>query len=634
MNQEALDQPWRTSILAPESVLGLSCAAIYATDTAGTITYYNEAAVEVWGVRPTIGKTQERGLWKLFSPNREPLSWRQSPMAICLSENRVVENVEIIVQRTDGKEMHIIMNPRPYVDNGGVMLGAVNTLVDVSVARKAERAQKQSDEFNRLILANSQDCMKVLDLNGRILSINACGVRGLEINNPEDGVGLSYFDFWNEEDREVAREAARHALKTGVGRFTADYQDSCGRITSWDEVISVYNDELGSPAGFIVISRDITERHRAEIELSRRLHQQKVLAEIGALALSTASFQEVLQNGVELLAKSVECSLAKVLEFADHADQLLLRAGIGWKEGLVGNATVGTDLESQAGFTLQAGTPIVVKDLLTETRFNGPNLLRDHGVRSGMSVTIAGAEGRPFGVLGVHTTALKNFEPSDVDFLCSVANIFAARVRQEESSKRRTLLLREMAHRSGNLLQLASSIFLQTIRSTPDLKLAQSVFTQRLTAMGRVNNIVAKDGWGKTSIRAVAHEALEPFMEKIKLSGRDIVLPADLCFDIGLIWHELATNSAKYGSFSQKEGEVSISWRVKPHDDNLMQRLILSWEDQCPRVARTTPGIGFGSRLLSQIIEKKYSGKIEVRTEPTYGCMLELLFRPEVASGN
>ena len=96
---------------------------------------------------------------------------------------------------------------------------------------------------------------------------------------------------------------------------------------------------------------------------------------------------------------------------------------------------------SQAGYTLQAGGPVVVEDLRSETRFDGPQLLVDHGVVSGMSVTIPGSSARPFGVLGVHSPEPKTFETADVDFLCSVANVIAARWRQEEASERRTLLL-------------------------------------------------------------------------------------------------------------------------------------------------------------------------------------------------
>ena len=147
-------------------------------------------------------------------------------------------------------------------------------------------------------------------------------------------------------------------------------------------------DADGRPEGFVVVSRDLTEHNRASQEMARRLAQQKALSTIGAIALSEVNFRSALQQIVELLSQAVDCPLAKVLQFGDNADRLDLKAGVGWHEGLVGNASVGIERASQAGYTLQAGGPVVVEDLRSETRFDGPQLLIDHGVVSGMSVTI------------------------------------------------------------------------------------------------------------------------------------------------------------------------------------------------------------------------------------------------------
>ena len=97
---------------------------------------------------------------------------------------------------------------------------------------------------------------------------------------------------------------------------------------------------------------------------------------------------------------------------------------MGWASGLVGNAIVDTGVDSQAGYTLNTDQPVVVGDLATEERFNGPPLLRDHGVVSGMSVIIHGTD-RTYGVLGAHTTARRSFTRDDVNFLQAVATFVA-----------------------------------------------------------------------------------------------------------------------------------------------------------------------------------------------------------------
>jgi hypothetical protein len=80
--------------------------------------------------------------------------------------------------------------------------------------------------------------------------------------------------------------------------------------------------------------------------------------------------------------------LCKALELLPASNQLFLRAGIGWKEGLVGHAMIPGGDDSQAGYTLKVNEPVVVEDLRMETRFNGPMLLNDHGVVSGVSCII------------------------------------------------------------------------------------------------------------------------------------------------------------------------------------------------------------------------------------------------------
>ncbi len=124
----------------------------------------------------------------------------------------------------------------------------------------------------------------------------------------------------------------------------------------------------------------------------------------------------------------------KVLELLPGGENLLLLAGVGWREGLVRKATVGTEPDSQAGYTLASGGPVVVEDLREEKRFSGPPLLHEHGVVSGISVVIQGRDG-PFGVLGAHTSGHRFFSADDVNFLQAVANVLAAAVGRRRAEE-------------------------------------------------------------------------------------------------------------------------------------------------------------------------------------------------------
>lgn len=133
-------------------------------------------------------------------------------------------------------------------------------------------------------------------------------------------------------------------------------------------------------------------------------------------ALESSELSPLMDEAVDLVAKTLEVEYCKVLELLPGGDTLLLRSGVGWKSGLVGNGTVGAGMDSQAGYTLLSDGPVVVEDLCTEGRFSGPPLLHDHGVISGVSVVIRGSE-RPYGVLGAHTTWKRTFTGEDVYFL-------------------------------------------------------------------------------------------------------------------------------------------------------------------------------------------------------------------------
>jgi signal transduction histidine kinase/DNA-binding NarL/FixJ family response regulator len=190
-----------------------------------------------------------------------------------------------------------------------------------------------------------------------------------------------------------------------------------------------------SEEGLSVYYQDITERKRAQKEIETRTHQQAVVAELGRQALAETDLQALMNQAVALVADTLGVEYCEVLELLPDGEKLLLRAGVGWKVGLVGRATVGTGLNSQAGYTLLSDGPVIVEDLRAEERFSGPPLLHEHGVVSGMSAIIRGRE-RPFGVLGAHTEEHRSFTQDDVSFLRAVANVLAAAVERARAEER------------------------------------------------------------------------------------------------------------------------------------------------------------------------------------------------------
>jgi signal transduction histidine kinase len=160
------------------------------------------------------------------------------------------------------------------------------------------------------------------------------------------------------------------------------------------------------------------------------------LATLGQRALSSRSLGVLFDDAVATLATALDVEYCKVLKRSPDGDALLLVAGVGWRDGLVGRETVGTDAASQAGYTLLSNEPVIATDLRTETRFTGPPLLTEHGVVSGMSVIIRCMEG-PWGVLGAHTVHRRDFNKEEVQFLQAVANLLGMAIERERADEAR-----------------------------------------------------------------------------------------------------------------------------------------------------------------------------------------------------
>lgn len=371
------------------------------------------------------------------------------------------------------------------------------------------------------------------------------------------------------------------------------------------------------------ICLDVTARVQNEQQLQRRLAQQHAISQFGSFALNKDDLQDVLEEAVRLAAEVLQVPLTKILEFSDTAEHLNLRAGIGWAEGLVGHGEVGIDLDSQAGYTLMSKKPVIVADLGMETRFTGPQLLLDHAVRSGISVVIPGPTTRPFGVFGIHDRTPRNFDQTDAEFLQSLANIVAGAARQAAAAAHRMLLVREMAHRAGNMLQLVSSIAAQTFSADMDPQLAKRAFSNRLSALARSNYVVSQGGWTLTRFSELVEDALKPFGNRVAAQGRDILLQPELCFDMGLVLHELATNSMKYGTLGTDDGAVSVKWSYdRGRDGACFFRF--EWDDRLSHRHSTAVGSGFGSKLMTALIEAKWNGVFAVCDASGYRVTVEI----------
>ncbi len=187
----------------------------------------------------------------------------------------------------------------------------------------------------------------------------------------------------------------------------------------------------GSQLGTGLVLIDVTRERLVSGELQLRARQQAAVAEIGERGLAGVKLDSLLEDAASLVASTLDVELSELLELDPGHQELLLRAGVGWRPGVVGTVRLPTGRDSQAGYTLLADLP-VISDHATETRFTPPAALVEHGVRSGVTVVIAGPEGR-WGVLGAHTSRRRTFTDDDVAFLQSIANVLGSVIQRRRT---------------------------------------------------------------------------------------------------------------------------------------------------------------------------------------------------------
>jgi hypothetical protein len=231
--------------------------------------------------------------------------------------------------------------------------------------------------------------------------------------------------------------------------------------------------------------------------LRQRIRQQELLAELGVLALQRTGFISMLNHTARVTAEGLGAEYCKVLEYIPADNRLLVRAGVGWEEGVVGSASVGADLASPAGYALRTGKPVISNHLANEQRFRTPELLVEHGIRRAMNVILQG-DGAPFGVLEVDSTSEGEFGEHDIAFLQGAANILGMAIEQQQYQRklqvaldRHQVLLKEVNHRVKNSLQVVTAMLQLQANSVGDPALSERLneASSRVNAVGRLMSV-------------------------------------------------------------------------------------------------------------------------------------------------
>jgi len=126
------EKSWLDTELCHRELLRAIPVAIYTCDQRGIITYFNQAAAFLWGRKPVVGQDSWCGSWKIYHTDGTPMGLGECPMAIALREGRPVHGEPIVIERPDQTRRYVVPYPEPIRDSSGSVVGAVNTLMDLT----------------------------------------------------------------------------------------------------------------------------------------------------------------------------------------------------------------------------------------------------------------------------------------------------------------------------------------------------------------------------------------------------------------------------------------------------------------------------------------------------------------------
>lgn len=176
------------------------------------------------------------------------------------------------------------------------------------------------------------------------------------------------------------------------------------------------------------------------------------------------------------------------------------------------------------------------------------------------------------------------------------------------AGEQQRLLLDELNHRVKNTLATVQAIARQTLRTAQTPEAFAAAFEARLLALSQTHNALTDSQWAGAGLRPILVQELAPYdPSRIVMDGPDVKLPARLALSLGMVFHELATNAAKYGALSNDTGRLLLTWRMPTPG-----ALAFEWrEDGGPPVAQPARR-GFGSRLIERSIAGELRGEVEI----------------------
>ena len=214
----------------------------------------------------------------------------------------------------------------------------------------------------------------------------------------------------------------------------------------------------------------------------------------------------------------------------------------------------------------------------------------------------------------LHVEPLRDLKGEMVGLTCAAVDI----TERKDGEAHLRLLMRELTHRSKNLLAVIQAMARQTARHAGSTTSFLERFSARLQALAASHDLLVQESWHGASLHELVRSQLGPYLDRdsppVTYGGPSILLKPEAAQALGLGLHELATNAAKYGALSTQSGKVDITWRRLPPDAG--SGIEILWSEHAGPAVTKPQRRGFGSTVIERHVASSLDAEVELKFEP------------------
>ena len=531
-----------------------------------------------------VGRTMEQELGNGWSENVHADDFdRCLKTYVDAFDARQPFSMEYRLRRHDGEYRWVLDNGVPLWEPAGVFAGYIGSCIDITERKRAEADLAERQAQLAVFVEHAPAAIAMFDREMRYLAVSRRFVSDFRLPPEAQLIGKSHYQVFPEIPqhwRDIhARVLAGEGLSNEEDQFTR--QDGRTEWTGWSMVPWRRADRsIGGALLLVEIRTDQVEARRALADSEARFRATFENAAVGVALVGTdGAILRANNSFARMLGYSVEELTTRIFQDLTHPDDLASNLSE-FNKTLVGDA----------------------ESYCIEKRY----VRKDGGV-----------------VWASLTVGCVRKTDGGVDNFVSVIQDITERKRVEEQQR---TLLAELDHRVKNALATVSAVVSHTQHGSRSVADFVAALDGRIRSMATTHELLSSHRWQGVSLAELLRRELAPYAtcDNTEINGPDVLLKPEAGQAMAMVLHELATNAAKYGALSTKNGHVSIRWD-RHLNGHTRSHLVLEWQEIGGPAVVALGNSSYGTSTIRDLIPYELGGTVDLVLAPEgIRCRLEL----------